>query len=394
MSWYYGTYSCGHEGRTNIVGKTKDREWKAERHFEGLCTECWEIEKQRKFDEANAKAAAEAAEYGLPDLTGTEKQVAWANTLRQNWISEAEKWIVYSEGRLDRGRFKNHPEEAEQLKKGIAAMKVAMEARLLEEASARFWIDNRHETVNGFLNEAGEKALQEPEIKPVEVPEAVQQEAMEEMVIRPSEPTTSLVTEIRIKENLVSAKYPEKNEEFRLLARGLNFTWQNNRWERQTGIKSGLAMDRATEIGVKLLAKGFPVRVYDDTLQAKILASDYEPECSRWIMNTDTGKFIVKWDRDEADFYNESKRLPGAKWKSRSGMLVPKEAFREIQDFAAQYGFKLSSGAAKLIEEAQAEYEAAMVADVTVPEKDQLPQPGSRPVLEAEESGIDASLRD
>jgi len=37
----------------------------------------------RQFEEQNQKAAEEAKEYGLPDLSGTEKQVAWATTIRQ-----------------------------------------------------------------------------------------------------------------------------------------------------------------------------------------------------------------------------------------------------------------------------------------------------------------------
>lgn len=41
MAWYHGTYSCGHEGRINLIGPTKDREWKKEREFSGLCPECY-----------------------------------------------------------------------------------------------------------------------------------------------------------------------------------------------------------------------------------------------------------------------------------------------------------------------------------------------------------------
>ena len=170
-----------------------------------------------------------------------------------------------------------------------------MEARLLAETSARFGLIIGMRTSSASLKKP-EKALQEA--VQVEVPREVKQGALEEMTIRPSDPTTNLVAEIRIQDNLVIAEYPERNEEFRLLLRGLKFTWQNGRWERKTGIKSGSPLDRATELGVKLLAKGFPVRVYDATLQAKILTSEYEPECTRWIMkNADSGKFLISWDQ-------------------------------------------------------------------------------------------------
>jgi len=41
MAWYYGTYSCGHEGRTNVTGPIEDRQEKADWHFSGLCLECY-----------------------------------------------------------------------------------------------------------------------------------------------------------------------------------------------------------------------------------------------------------------------------------------------------------------------------------------------------------------
>ena len=91
MANYDIKFSCGHVETRNIIGKVKDRERKIEYFKEyGLCSACWEAEKKHQFEEQNRKAAEEAKEYGLPELTGTEKQVAWANTLRQNWIAEAE----------------------------------------------------------------------------------------------------------------------------------------------------------------------------------------------------------------------------------------------------------------------------------------------------------------
>ena len=383
MAKYEITFSCGHTETIQLVGKISERERKIE-YFKnhGLCSECLEAERKRQFEEQNRKAAEEAKELGLPELTGTEKQVAWANTLRKQWIekveSEIRTWITDDESR------------DEEVRK---ALKRVVEEHLINTVDARWWIDNRNASIHRFLEEAEKKYLETPQMQ---VPKEIGEQAIEEMTIRPSDPTTNLVAEIRIQDNLVIAEYPERNEEFRLLLRGLKFTWQNGRWERKTGIKSGSPLDRATELGVKLLAKGFPVRVYDATLQAKILASDYETECTRWITkNNDTGNFNIQWDRNEDDFYNETKKLPGAKWKSGSGMLVPKEAFREILDFADRYQFRLSPGAQELLEEARAEFEVAMVADVKVPQKEQMPQPG-RPKLSADQvdGEIDESLRD
>ncbi len=385
MSWYYGSFACGHEGRVNIIGPTKDRQWKADRQFAGLCPECWEVEKQRRFDEANAKAAAEAAEMELPKLTGSEKQIAWANTIRQDAIKKFERLVEIN--------TKYISDEEIQL------LHLLWDRILIKQSSAKYWIDNmRGITTSDVEDEIrNEKAIYEKEQTDAEVPETIKEEALEDMTMRPSEPVTCLVAEIRVKENLITAKLPEKDEDFRLLVKGLGYVWNNGHWARGTGIRNGTPLDRATELGVKLLAAGFPIRVYNDALQEKILAADYEPECSRWIMkNLDTGAFIVKWDRKEEDFYKESKKLPGASWMSGNGMLVPREAFREVLDFSDRYQFKLSQGAKELIAEAQAAFDAAMVADVDAPKKEELPQPGSRPVLTPDQvdGEIDADLRD
>lgn len=40
--WYEGTYSCGHKGQVQLYGKKKEREWRAQKIFEGICEDCKE----------------------------------------------------------------------------------------------------------------------------------------------------------------------------------------------------------------------------------------------------------------------------------------------------------------------------------------------------------------
>ena len=91
MAWYYGTYSCGHKGRVNIIGPVKDRQWKADREFSKMCPECYKqyLKKQREKEILEAKKKAE--EMKLPELIGTEKQVAWAIVLRNQLINKFNK---------------------------------------------------------------------------------------------------------------------------------------------------------------------------------------------------------------------------------------------------------------------------------------------------------------
>ena len=88
MAWYYGTYTCGCEGRTNVVGKTKDRDWKIENNFSKLCPECWAKKRQEEIRLENEKSAQQAEELGLPGLTGSEKQIAWATSIRAKFIEK------------------------------------------------------------------------------------------------------------------------------------------------------------------------------------------------------------------------------------------------------------------------------------------------------------------
>jgi hypothetical protein len=396
MAWYYGTYGCGHEGRVNIIGKVKDRQWKADREFEKLCPECWEKEKQRRFEEENRRAATEAAEMGLPELTGTEKQVAWANTLRQKWIEKAEEYIEHEKQILEYLK-KQYPDKKDKAAEGerlIGILRDAIDRILLAQTEARYWIDTRYDDPEYAIKDEAKKILDEESAPPV--PKSIEKEAIDEMTIRPSEPVTNLVTEIRIQDDVVTAKLPERNEEFRLLLRDLRFSWKGGCWQRKTNELIGSPQNRAAELGIKLLAAGFPIRIYNEDLHKQILSGQFEPECDRWILQHKDG-FRIWWDRKTEDFYDEAKKLPGSRWLSeKRSVYIPPESFRELQDFADRYKFRFTVNAQAQMEEAKKAFEAAMVADVSIPEQDVLPQPSSRPTLDPNDVGgeINENLRD
>jgi len=111
MAWFSGVYSCGHHGRTQIYGPIKQREWKAERHFSGLCSECWEKERQRKWQEELKMAETKSAE--LPQLQGTPKQVAWANKLRLEFIDKINEF--FSLEHRKENFFKHHGVSVEEV---------------------------------------------------------------------------------------------------------------------------------------------------------------------------------------------------------------------------------------------------------------------------------------
>ena len=79
MAKYTVNFSCGHTQAMDLVGKTSERERKIS-YFErsGICSECYMAQQE-------SKKAAELSVYNsanLPALTGTPKQIEWANKIR------------------------------------------------------------------------------------------------------------------------------------------------------------------------------------------------------------------------------------------------------------------------------------------------------------------------
>lgn len=99
---YDGVYSCGHAGEINVCGPHRDRQWKVDRKFSGLCPECYKKKIEEEKERKNREAAEKSAEMELPELTGTEKQVAWATTLRMEFIKKYEKKIAEGKENLEK----------------------------------------------------------------------------------------------------------------------------------------------------------------------------------------------------------------------------------------------------------------------------------------------------
>lgn len=86
---FSGVYICGHEGTESAY--TRDY---AEAFFVAhKCPKCSKVDwlkAQQKINEENSK---KSNELNLISLTGTEKQVAWANTIRINFLNKIEESI-------------------------------------------------------------------------------------------------------------------------------------------------------------------------------------------------------------------------------------------------------------------------------------------------------------
>lgn len=124
---YNVTYSCGHSGEVQLFGSHDERERKLAWYRDvAVCPDCYRARQQVE--------AAKLTE-GLVELTGTEKQVAWANDLRARLIKELHERYPKSSG-----------EKGEKRDKLFELLPAAIN----ERREAKWWIDNRDDLVRAI----------------------------------------------------------------------------------------------------------------------------------------------------------------------------------------------------------------------------------------------------
>lgn len=86
MAQWTITHSCGHEETHQLYGPGTDRSRKAAWLETTLCSECYRIELVARREAESAEAIASNADAGLSALTGSAKQIAWAESIRARLI--------------------------------------------------------------------------------------------------------------------------------------------------------------------------------------------------------------------------------------------------------------------------------------------------------------------
>ena len=336
MSWYYGTFSCGHEGRVNITGPTKNRQWIADRKFEELCKECYEKKLEADRQKANEEAEEKAKEMELVGLTGTEKQVAWANTLRQKLIDKVENFVNNDDEKEYWSFWQKKYKEFKEVE--IENLLEVLNYILINETTAKFYINNRCTDTLDILSKYIGKVFISDEDK---IEEMIKKDVKLESTVVPIEVKYDGIVEIFEKDEKIIVTY-EKNEEFRLLVKSLGYKW-NGAWEKNLNVTTGKVEDRIAELGNKLLNAGFSVCIYDEKTREKAIDGNFEQENDRWILIDPKSEEKIKiiWDGINDKLYGASRRLPGSIWENRC-IKVKVEKYEEILEFAEMYGFNIS----------------------------------------------------
>ena len=134
MAKYSVTHTCDHNVEHQLYGKYDGRQREIERLQAQACTECYRQSQQQQ-------AQQQTAELGLPDLHGSDKQIAWAMTIRaskQQDLADTRK-LVEDNAAKD-------PARAEQV--------LAILTSIVQQTSAAWWIDHRYDTAQAMAREA------------------------------------------------------------------------------------------------------------------------------------------------------------------------------------------------------------------------------------------------
>lgn len=94
---FTGTFSCGHEDSVEVGGYSDEyRQQVALGKFEGLCPHCQQKKIEEEREKEREEARKVASELNLPDLTGSEKQIKWALSIRNKVVEDLKPSIDYA----------------------------------------------------------------------------------------------------------------------------------------------------------------------------------------------------------------------------------------------------------------------------------------------------------
>ena len=168
MGWQNIKFSCGHTEYRRVDGRNRREKEEKIAFFEryGECSECYKKRKQEErgkaHTEANARAQAKMEELSLPALEGSEKQAAWANTIRVQKFEDLEELQASNQRHLDwlngDGEHINEdtkePMTEEDLRAEIEGTQKSIkvvdyfEKYLRSQTKSTFWIDNKDELID------------------------------------------------------------------------------------------------------------------------------------------------------------------------------------------------------------------------------------------------------
>lgn len=326
--------TCGCEF-TKMTVKPNRREadswetWAANYYDE--CDNCRQKRLAAEREEESRKAAEDARELNLPELKGSEKQVAWAERIRMEFIQSADKQIR---------EVAECPRSSRMSVSDLESFK----EWILKKTEASWWIDKR-----GAMWDMRQVIFLQYDYWKADMEASAYADPEEpKTVIEPENKTSSVVCEVSAAEKEVSVRSAKDTGVIEIVKQA-GYRWNGSCWYKEITVTTGSAEDRLIEIGNKLLCSGYPVKV-DSKYHDRIVSGDYEPESKRWVIKQD-GQIRILTGKDDG-LEREARKISGA---SRYGKItIPASAWEEIMDFVRIHDFKVSPGAQKAMDEYRA----------------------------------------
>lgn len=135
--------ACGHLTAEQFYGSSNERTRREAWLRTQVCRDCMQ---------ANERQAAEqqAEATGLPALVGSEKQIAWATTIRATLLAEIDALIADWRARGRKVGYSDADLDAAPAAQQQAALLTTLRA----QTEARYWIDHRSDTARTLLQAA------------------------------------------------------------------------------------------------------------------------------------------------------------------------------------------------------------------------------------------------
>lgn len=382
MTKYEGICKCGHEGTIRIKRGQEDFKTQEEidkAFSETLCKKCRYELKKKQEAECNEYIKDNFKALELPELEGTEKQIAWANKIREEMVDMWEKNLMdeiispvselisiksYGPAFDEKG---NGHKVADMLDKIIKNSTDVEKKRLVADLfisvlktirKASIYIDietgSPRVSIRGLLY----KAFVQLKINDSKEPK--------EVVISPENAIDERIVNIYSKDNTIYCE-SYADMDVKSICKANHYIWStySEAWYRNINVNaSGSIVDRKTELANKILNAGYIVRVDDPTLKDKIINADYEPEHRRWIAIYE-GKLLIAFDyNDYPEIKTAFKRIKGCETDRKTkALLVPVEMYLQVEDLADMYDFRFNDKSREEIEKIKATLEDS-IADV------------------------------
>lgn len=136
MAKYWVDYACGHQRKVQLTGPQESRDRWLEKQKSQMCWDCLKLQTETRELEFAGKI--EAANPQLPQLEGTEAQVAWARRIRAKAVGTLAT-VAGMELAKDQKFYGDKPDP-------VATEEVAKFAqRILRQTKASYWIAHRED---------------------------------------------------------------------------------------------------------------------------------------------------------------------------------------------------------------------------------------------------------